>query len=132
MRGLEDITCKLHEDDAGFDLEFRFESNDFFTDTVLKKNFVVPKEHVIEKIVGTEIQWKEGKNITEKKVKKKSKNKKGKSTKTVEQESFFNFFKSLTMPELSKELDDEEKEEELREIGDKMDEDLDIGNEIKD
>ena len=39
---------------------------------------MMPKENVIEKIVGSEIQWKDGKNITEKKVKKKSKNKKGK------------------------------------------------------
>lgn len=81
---MEDVSCKLHEDDAGFDLEFRFEPNDYFTDTVLKKKYVVPKENVIEKIEGTTINWKEGKNITEKKVKKKSKNKKGKTTKTVE------------------------------------------------
>lgn len=36
------------------------------------------------------------------------------------------------MPEFNKEQEDEEKEEELREMGDKMDEDLDIGNEFKD
>ena len=76
MRGLEDVTCKLHTDDAGYDLEFRFENNDFFNNSVLKKTYVIPKENVIEKIVASEIQWKDGKNITEKKVKKK--NKKGK------------------------------------------------------
>ena len=76
LRGLEDVTCKLHTDDAGYDLEFRFENNDFFNNSVLKKTYVIPKENVIEKIVASEIQWKDGKNITEKKVKKK--NKKGK------------------------------------------------------
>ena len=33
------------------------------------------KSNVIEKCEGTEIDWKEGKNVTEKKVKKKSKKK---------------------------------------------------------
>jgi len=38
---------------------------------------------VIEKCDGTEIEWKEGKDVTKKKIKKKSKNKKGgKSTVT--------------------------------------------------
>ena len=78
MRGLEDISCKLHTEDAGFDLEFKFEANDFFNNTSLTKTYMIPKENVIEKIIGSNIEWKEGKNITEKKVKKKSKNKKGK------------------------------------------------------
>jgi nucleosome assembly protein 1-like 1 len=92
------------------------------------------KQNIIEKCEGTQIQWKEGKNVTEKKVKKKSKNKKTNQsktvTKTVEQESFFNFFKTVEMPAedaLAKEEDDEEKN-----VGDKMDEDFDLGNEFKD
>ena len=82
MRGLEDISVKLHTEDKGFDIEFRFEGNEFFSNSTLRKTFIVPKENVIEKIIGTEIEWKDGKNITEKKVKKK--NKKGKITKTVQ------------------------------------------------
>lgn len=41
------------------------------------------RQNVIEKCLGTDIKWKEGKNITEKKIKKKSKNKKTKENKTV-------------------------------------------------
>jgi hypothetical protein len=53
------------------------------------------KQNVIEQCEGTIISWKEGKDITKKKTKKK----KGKKqvTTTVDCESFFNFFKSITL-----------------------------------
>ena len=73
---LQDITCKLHEDGYGFDIIFIFEKNDYFNNTELKKTYKMTKQNIIEKCEGTEIQWKEGKNITEKKVKKKQKSKK--------------------------------------------------------
>lgn len=98
---LTDVECKLHAQGYGFDLNFKFEKNDYFTNTELKKSFTMSKQNVIEKCDGTEIAWKEGKNVTQKKIKKKSKNKKAAQktvTKLVEQESFFNFFKSLEMP----------------------------------
>jgi nucleosome assembly protein 1-like 1 len=79
--------------------------------------------------LGTEITWKDGKDATKKKVKKKNK-KKQTITKTVEYESFFNFFKTVTMPD---ENDIEMlAEEEEKDLGDKMDEDFDLGNEFKD
>ena len=53
-------------------------------------------------------------------------------TKTVEQESFFNFFKSIQMPD-EKELEDNAEDlEEEKNIGEKMDEDLEMANEFKD
>ena len=55
MRYLEDISCKLHTDDEGFDLTVRFEANDSFSNTVLTKSYIIPNENVIEKIIGTEI-----------------------------------------------------------------------------
>lgn len=56
-------------------------------------------ENEVAKTEGTEINWKEGKDITKKTVTKKQKNKKtGKTrtvTKTVDADSFFTFFKSI-------------------------------------
>lgn len=96
---LQDITVKLHTEGYGFDIIFTFEKNEHFTNTELKKSFYQSKQNIVEKCEGTVINWKEGKNITEKKVKKKQKNKKTKEnrnvTKVVEQESFFNFFKTI-------------------------------------
>lgn len=103
LMNLQDVACVLHTEGFGFDLLFTFEKNDYFGNEVLKKTFVMTKQNVIEKCEGTEIQWKDGKDVTKKKIKKKSKNKKAGGsktvTKTVEQESFFNFFKTITMPD---------------------------------
>lgn len=73
---LIDIECKLHEKGYGFDLVFKFEKNDYFTNTELKKSFTMSKQNVIEKCEGTDINWKDGRDVTKKKIKKKSKNKK--------------------------------------------------------
>jgi nucleosome assembly protein 1-like 1 len=91
-------------------------------------------ENVIEKCEGTVINWKDGKDVTKKKVKKKSKKKGAKAvTKTVEQESFFNFFKTIEMPDEKKlEGKAEEGEEDQKDPGELMDEDFDVGNEFKD
>lgn len=129
LMNLQDVTCTLHQQGYGFDIIFTFEKNDYFTNTVLKKSFVMSKQNIIEKCEGTEIDWKEGKDITKKKMKKKNK-KKQTVTKTVEQESFFNFFKTITLPE-EKDLEKIDEEEE-KDLGDKMDEDFDMGNEFKD
>jgi nucleosome assembly protein 1-like 1 len=48
----------------------------------LKKSFFLAKANIIEKCEGTEIIWKEGRDVTKKKIKKKSKNKKA-AQKTV-------------------------------------------------
>ena len=68
---LKDIKCDLHEKGHGFDLYFTFEKNDYFNDEILKKKFFMSRPNVIESTEGTTINWKEGHNITEKKVKKK-------------------------------------------------------------
>lgn len=133
---LQDVACTLHEQGYGYDLVFTFEKNDYFTNETLKKSFVMTKQNVIEKCEGTEIAWKDGKDVTKKKVKKKSK-KKGAAktvTKTVECESFFNFFKTIVMPD-EKELatkDEDKEDEEEKDVGELMDADFDIGNEFKD
>ena len=73
---LQEVDCVLHTEGYGFDLVFKFEKNDYFNNAELKKTFVMTKQNVIEKCDGTEIDWKENKDVTKKKIKKKSKNKK--------------------------------------------------------
>lgn len=135
---LQDVNCELHTEGYGFDLIFTFEKNDYFTNESLKKSFVMTKQNVIEKCQGSEISWKEGKNVTQKKIKKKSKNKKAAGSKTVvktvEQESFFNFFKTIEMPDEKTLAEPKEPvgDEEEKDVGQQMDEDFDTGNDFKD
>lgn len=105
------------------------------------------QENVIESIEGTKIDWQDGCDVTIKKVKKKQKNKKSGEKKTitkeVKQDSFFNFFESLDIPDVqdlikSKLAGAEKKEDESdedaanKDAGEKMDEDFEIGNKFKD
>ena len=61
---------KIDESEHSFELRFHFAANDYFTNEVLKKTFYMKDEDMAEKSVGTEIAWKEGKNITKKTIKK--------------------------------------------------------------
>lgn len=123
---------KIDESEHSFELRFHFSPNDYFTNDVLKKTFYMKEEDNAEKSVGTEILWKEGKNITKKTIKKKQKNKKtGQTrviTKEVDEESFFNFFKSIN-PNEKKEGQDED-DEEIELLHERMEIDLDIGRTI--
>lgn len=134
---LEDIKLELHEKGQGYTLTFIFEKNGYFDGTVLTKKFVMSKANVIEKSVGTEIKWTAGSNPTKEKKKKKIKagGKKKTVTKEVKCDSFFNFFETVELKEKvkvgkdDKGSDDEESEDD---IGEKMDEDFEFGNEFKD
>lgn len=92
---------------------FYFNDNEFFDNKDLKlKIFYVGDDDDVDKIEGTEIQWKEGKDPTKKKMKKKQKNKKTNETRTivkvVEAESFFNVFTNKTAPAEDAAMDEEE------------------------
>jgi len=104
---LNDITVTFSENPMGFTLHFYFAPNDYFSNTVLTKKYEMkcePSEDdpfsfegpEIFKCEGCTINWKEGKNLTVKTVKKKQKHKsKGNVrtiTKQVKNDSFFNFF----------------------------------------
>lgn len=84
-----------------FYLDFTFEENDFFHNTKLRKSFKLKDIEEPYTADGDIIEWKEGKDVTKKTVKKKEKNKKtGKirtATKEIEDQSFFNFFKSVIL-----------------------------------
>ena len=124
LKHLIDIRYEKHQEGHGFELKFTFTENEFFSNTTLSKNFFMEEENVLQKTVGTAIEWKEGKNILKKKVKKKQKNKKTGQQRTVVKEvddesSFFNLFRSIELP--SKEEMDRLDSEEQDELGDKLD-----------
>ncbi|XP_043195431.1 nucleosome assembly protein 1-like 1 [Amphibalanus amphitrite] len=115
LKHLTDIRVNFSEaQPEGFTLEFHFSPNDFFTNTVLTKEYTMkctPDEKdpfsfegpEIIKSVGCSISWKEGKNVTEKTIKKKQKHKSHGNTrtvtKTVQNDSFFNFFNPPSVPD---------------------------------
>jgi len=107
LKHLTDIKVHYKENPMGFILEFFFSPNEYFENTVLVKKYEMkctPEEEdpfsfegpEIHKCKGTVIDWKKGKNVTVKTIKKKQKHKSKGSvrtvTKTVQNDSFFNFF----------------------------------------
>jgi len=112
---LEDVTTSLTEDGTmGFAIHFHFKENDFFTNKVLTKEYDMKCEPMEEepfsfegpeiiKCKGCKIDWKKGKNLTVKQVKKKQKHKNNGNvrtiTKQVKADSFFNFFDPPTVPD---------------------------------
>jgi len=115
LEALTDITVTFSEKNPmGFTLHFIFASNQYFTNSVLTKNYEMkcqPQEDdpfsfegpEIFKCTGCPIDWHKGKNLTVKQVKKKQKHKSKGSvrtiTKQVKADSFFNFFDPPAVPD---------------------------------
>ena len=87
-------------------LYFYFSENEWFSNTKVAKHFDFEETEIL-KSYGDQINWKEGKNITIKIVKKKGKKGAAKKTKEVKEKSFFNFFKDV---EVNSEDEDNEPE----------------------
>jgi nucleosome assembly protein 1-like 1 len=133
LKYLKDIKwCKIATP-KGFKLEFFFDTNPHFKNTVLTKTYhmIDEDEPILEKVLGTEIEWYPGKSLTQKILKKKpkkgSKNTKP-ITKTEQCESFFNFFNPPQVPEDDEDIDEDAAEE----LQNKMEQDYDIGSTIRD
>ncbi|EHB09303.1 Nucleosome assembly protein 1-like 1 [Heterocephalus glaber] len=122
LKPLKDIKVKFS--DAGqpmsFILEFHFEPNEYFTNEVLTKTYRMRSEPddsdpfsfdgpEIMGCTGCQIDWKKGKNVTLKTIKKKQKHKRCGTVctvaKTISNDYFFNFFPPPEVPE-SGDLDD--------------------------
>lgn len=123
LNHLQDVKVQFSStQDMGFTLEFYFESNKYFNNTVLTKQYQMRSEPdeadpfsfegpEIVKCKGCEIDWCKGQNVTVKTIKKKQKHK-GRGTtrtitKTVQNDSFFNFFSPPTVPEEESEMDED-------------------------
>ncbi|XP_024979750.1 nucleosome assembly protein 1;4-like [Cynara cardunculus var. scolymus] len=133
LKYLKDIKWCRIDDPKGFKLEFFFDTNPYFKNTVLTKvyHMIDDDEPILEKAIGTTIEWLPGKCLTQKILKKKpkkgSKNAKP-ITKTENCESFFNFFNPPQVPEDEDDIDEEEAEE----LQNQMEQDYDVGSTIRD
>ncbi|NXW71590.1 NP1L4 protein, partial [Hirundo rustica] len=112
LKHLQDIKVKFSEpgQPMSFSLEFHFGPNDYFSNSVLTKTYKMKSEPdktdpfsfegpEIVDCEGCTIDWKKGKNVTVKTIKKKQKHK-GRGTvrtitKQVPNDSFFNFFSPI-------------------------------------
>jgi nucleosome assembly protein 1-like 1 len=124
LKELMNISGHHYPDRFGYQMTFTFRPNEFMQNTILTKIYHMADESILEKTESSEIQWKEGKNPIKKKVSKKQKNKKTGAVRTIkkteDQDSFFTFFKSLSMPD--EEGLDQMNEEDRTELGTKLDE----------
>ncbi|KAM2218729.1 hypothetical protein TB2_017623 [Malus domestica] len=133
LKYLRDIKWFRIDNPKGFKLEFYFDTNPFFKNSVLTKTYhmIDEDEPILEKAIGTEIEWYPAKCLTQKLLKKKpkkgSKNAKP-ITRTENCESFFNFFSPPQVPEDDEDIDEDAAEE----LQNQMEQDYDIGSTIRD
>ncbi|CAA7408786.1 unnamed protein product [Spirodela intermedia] len=133
LKYLKDIKWCRIDSPKGFKLEFFFDTNPYFKNTILTKiyHMIDEDEPILEKAIGTDIEWYPGKCLTQKILKKKpkkgSKNAKP-ITKTEICDSFFNFFSPPQVPDDEDELDEDMAEE----LQNQMESDYDIGSTIRD
>lgn len=141
LKHLVDVRLNMIESPMGFELEFEFEPNNFFTNKVLKKSYKLANEidkespfsyegpEVVD-CQGTEISWKSDEVNPTKSVQQKLKKNKSKGTvkkvqEEIEEESFFNFFNPPKVPNPKSE---DEYDEEVRLV---LEEDFEIGEVLR-
>ncbi|KAG9141470.1 hypothetical protein Leryth_001910, partial [Lithospermum erythrorhizon] len=133
LKYLKDIKWCRVDDPKGFKLEFFFNPNPFFKNDVLTKMYHMIDEDdpILEKAIGTVIEWYPGKCLTQKLLKKKPK-KGSKNAKPIMRtetcDSFFNFFKPPEVPEDEDDIDEGTAED----LQNQMEQDYDIGTTIRD
>ncbi|TPX61412.1 hypothetical protein SpCBS45565_g07246 [Spizellomyces sp. 'palustris'] len=138
LKTLKDIKVGYLDNNPGFKLEFIFDENEFFTDSILTKTYFLENspdaaygDVMYDHAEGCEIHWKDGKDLSVtveiKKQRHKGTNKTRTVKKTVPAETFFQFFNPPKGPVDDEEADDEE----LHELDAKLEADYEVGEIIK-
>ncbi|CAG8460216.1 12934_t:CDS:2 [Ambispora leptoticha] len=135
LKYLVDIRMSYLEK-PGFRLEFEFDENPYFTNKVLVKTYFYQEEpgyggdFVYDHAEGTEIGWKEGKDLLVTVETKKQKHKGTHKTRiiktSVPAETFFRFFYPPTVPE-----NDDEDDDDNDNLDERLEHDYQIGEDIK-
>ncbi|KAG1730941.1 NAP-domain-containing protein [Suillus paluster] len=122
----------------GFKITFIFSPNEYFENEVLDKTYLYQEEvgysgdFVYDRAIGTEIKWKEEKDLTKEFEIKKQRNKNTNRTRLVRKarptDSFFNFFSPPVPPPGE---DEELEDEDLEELEEKLEMDYQIGEDLK-
>ncbi|KAG6852037.1 hypothetical protein C0991_003705 [Blastosporella zonata] len=129
------------ESKPGFKLIFTFGPNEYLENEILEKTYVYQEEvgysgdFVYDRAIGTQIKWKEDKDLTKEFEIKKQRNKNTNRTRLVRKahptESFFNFF-SPPVPPAGDALENGDiDDEELDELEEKLELDYQIGEDLK-
>ena len=139
---LTDIRLVYLEDSTpGFKLLFDFAENPYFENETLEKTYHYQNElgyagdYIYDRAVGTEIKWKEEKDLTNAVEIKKQRNKTTNRTRLIRRStpvrSFFNFF-SPPLPPTPEQVESGEIDEEvLEELDEKLELDYQIGEDLK-
>jgi len=144
LKSLTDLRIEYlpsSEPKPGFKLIFDFSPNEFFENDVLEKTYVYREEvgysgdFVYDRAIGTEIRWKDEKDLTKEFEIKKQRNKNTNRTRLVRKahptESFFNFFSPPVSPSEEAIEAGEIGEAELDDLEEKLEIDYQIGEDIK-
>ncbi|KAF5371402.1 hypothetical protein D9615_009711 [Tricholomella constricta] len=146
LKHLIDIRIEYLDDSGpepkpGFKLIFVFSPNEYFENDLLEKTYVYQEEvgysgdFVYDRAIGTEIRWKEDKDLTKEFEIKKQRNKNTNRTRLVRKarptESFFNFFTPPVPPADDAIENGEIDDEDLEEIEEKLEMDYQIGEDLK-
>jgi len=121
---LTNVVVARQEDPKTLIINLTFKENEFFTNEKLTTTVRYKKDmdDEVEAVEGCAIEWKDGKDVTKKKIKKKQKHKKTNETrtivKTVAADSFFNVFESKVAPDNKDADSDDEPDEEENKLMD--------------
>ncbi|KAJ8474014.1 hypothetical protein ONZ51_g7503 [Trametes cubensis] len=144
LKALKDIRIEYlptTESKPGFKLRFFFAPNDFFENDVLEKTYLYQEEvgytgdFMYDHAIGTEIKWKEDKDLTKEFEVKKQRNKNTNRTRLVRKArptaSFFNFFNPPQPPSDEAIENGDIDEDELEELEEKLEMDYQLGEDLK-
>ncbi|KAI0757734.1 nucleosome assembly protein [Daedaleopsis nitida] len=144
LKSLTDIRIEYlpsTETKPGFKLQFFFGPNDYFENTMLEKTYLYQEEvgysgdFMYDRAIGTEIKWKEDKDLTKEFEVKKQRNKNTNRTRLVRKArptaSFFNFFSPPQPPSDEAVESGDLEEDELEELEEKLEIDYQLGEDLK-